>query len=100
MRHFCQLTTPIYLENKITLSVMIKRLHSEHWINKRQLEFLLPPTNPKKRIFYLLLKIHKANWCNSNMPSGRPIISDIGSKSYNISKYIDSFLEPLLNKHP
>jgi len=34
------------------------------------------------------------------MPPGRPIVSDTGSESYNISKYLEFFLKPLANKHP
>ena len=29
------------------------------------------------------------------VPPGRPIIGDIGSKSYNLCRYIDHFLQPL-----
>jgi hypothetical protein len=34
------------------------------------------------------------------MPPGRPIVSDCSSESYRVSNYIDSFLNPLSNKHP
>ena len=33
------------------------------------------------------------------MPKGRPIVSDVGSETYEISAYIDSFLQPLAQRH-
>ena len=50
----------------------------------------LAPTGSKPGILYGLPKVHKANL------SFRPILSAIGTHSYNISKYLLSLLNPLL----
>ena len=34
------------------------------------------------------------------MPEGRPIVSDCGSESYRVSKFIDSYIRPISIKHP
>ncbi|KAI3357064.1 hypothetical protein L3Q82_015447, partial [Scortum barcoo] len=61
-----------------------------------------PPDPPRPRLFYLLLKIHKdpETWpVPFLIPGGRPIVSDCGSESYQVTEYIDFFLNPLAKKH-
>ncbi len=69
-------------------------------ISERQLKYLLPPPDPRPRRLYTLPKIHKPpeKWIN-NIPPGRPIVSDINSESYNVSKFIDHYLKPIATKH-
>lgn len=74
---------------------LIKQLYTKHFITKKQYLFLLGPDRPRPRYFYLLPKIHKAPeaWTVPfEIPTGRPIVSDCNSCSYNISIYIDHFI--------
>jgi len=59
-------------------------LKIEGFLNKRQLEYLKGQDTLKERRFYLLPKIHqgRATWPFPDVPPGRPIVSDCGSKSY------------------
>lgn len=54
------------------------------------------------RKFYLLPKVHKPRnkWPQTNMPEGRPLVSDCGTESRRASELIDHFIKPLANKHP
>ncbi len=61
------------------------------------------PDSPRPRLFYLLPKIHKApaSWpVPGVIPSGRPIVSDCGSETYNVAEFIDYYLNPLSRQHP
>ena len=49
---------------------------------------------PRCAAFYLLPKIHK-----QNIP-GRPVVSNVGCPTYNISKYLSNLLKPLVKKCP
>lgn len=101
IEYYKRTNDPIWLRNKSNIKVILKKLLDGRWISQKQFLFLSPPTIVRPRIFYMLPKIHKPthDWPNQNMPPGRPIISDIDSESYNISKYIDFFLKPISNKH-
>ena len=73
-------------------------LRQTGYISDEELTFLTPPPDPRPRRMYILPKIHKdpQDWTVPfRIPPGRPIISDIESESYNIAKYIDSFLKPI-----
>ena len=101
--HYKRLDEPIYPSTAIKLRRLICELRTLGWITDKELTFLLPPTTPTPRKFYTLPKIHKSpdTWsipfC---VPPGRPIVSDIGSESYHISKYIDHFLKPITFLQP
>ena len=72
-------------------------------ISKKELEFLRAKRNSRERIFYLLPKIHKEShkWTiPDKIPPGRPIVSDVESESYAISKFIDYHLAPFATTHP
>ena len=45
---------------------------------------------PRHAIFYILLKLHK------NPVVGRPIVSSIGTITFNASRYLDHILQPLM----
>lgn len=82
---------------------IINRLYYKKYITAKQRDFLFGPTSPRERQFYLLPKIHKEpeSWpIPHRIPSGRPIVSDCNSATYNVSLYIDHFLGPLSTKHP
>ena len=75
-------------------------LYRKKYITTSQHNFLRN-FESKDRQFYLLPKVHKpkTDWHygpNDNLvPPGRPIISDVNSVTYQISKYINTFLLPL-----
>ena len=77
-------------------------MKSDAFISTKQLHFLLAKNTDRARTFYMLPKIHKprAKWPQPDMPEGRPIVSDYGSESYNVSKYIDSWIRPISIRHP
>ncbi|XP_072037657.1 uncharacterized protein [Amphiura filiformis] len=62
-------------------------------IQKRKLD--APPSEPSVPAFYGLPKIHKAE----PIPV-RPIVSSIGSITYNLAKYAAEILGPLVGKSP
>lgn len=59
------------------------------YISKDLADFLIQEY-PKVPSFYLLSKIHKPGF----LPKGRTIVAAQGSALENISKYIDSLLQP------
>lgn len=102
-KHYRQIQHPIYPETGKKITTIVHRLMKNRFINKKQAAYLTPPENPRPRHMYTLPKIHKepATWYKPfKVPQGRPIISDVGSESYLVSEYIDSFLAPLATKHP
>ena len=100
--HYKKLSEPIHPKITNQVNSIIHNLYKHKYLNKKQVKYLSVPDNPRNRELYLTPKIHKekSKWPNINMPPGRPIISDCGSDTYNISEYIDSFLAPLATKHP
>lgn len=85
------------------IRTIIQKLSDQNYINRRQLTYLFGPNEPRPRLFYLLPKIHKTpqSWTVPHkIPPGWPIISDCGSESYRIAKYIDHFSNPLAKLHP
>ena len=85
-----QLNNPKFYKKTATriVEILKKMMESDgKWINEKQFEFLAPPENPRIRYFYLLPKIHRPQdqWPNQFMPPGRPIVSDCGSESKNVS---------------
>lgn len=81
---------------------IIQLLHTKGVINTRQYRLLAPTTPQHPRNFYLLPKVHKhiSKWPHPRMPEGRPIVSDCGSETYEISRLIDYFLQPLAKTSP
>lgn len=90
-------------ETQTIVREKVEQLYRNKFINNKQKTYLMGPDNPRPRLFYLLPKIHKpsASWPVPNViPSGRPIVSHCGSETYNITEYIDFFLNPLSQQHP
>lgn len=77
------------------LQQILTHLHDAKFITTREFRFLLPPTQPRTRHFYLLPKLHKEVWPSSHMPPGRPIVSDVSSVSRKCSDLVSYFLLPL-----
>ena len=100
-KYYKKLDKAIWPENCKKFNSIICCLKDEGHINDKQVKYLEARSKSQTRIFYLLPKIHKPvnTWTDSNTPPGRPIISDCGSESYNISEYIDSHLKPIANRH-
>jgi hypothetical protein len=100
-KYYTPLDKPLYLDNCKEITNLLETLRYRKFINKKQFEFLSPAKEPRQRLFYLLPKIHKdrKKWPSVNMPPGRPIVSDVGSEAYEVSGYIDSFLQPLAQNH-
>jgi hypothetical protein len=100
--YYRRITEPLLKSNIIKINDILNRMLSEKFISYKQFEFLQARDSDRKRVFYLLPKIHKPRerWPQPDMPEGRPIVSDCGSESYRISQFIDSFLKPISIKHP
>ena len=101
-KYYTKLDVPIYMQNKPKIRNILIEIYKKGFIDKKQLEYLAGPVTVRKRIFYLLPKIHKSRtvWPQHNMPEGRPIVSDVNSESYRVSEYIDHFINPLSCLHP
>lgn len=81
------------------VSRILLSLRARGAINRKELAYLLPPSNPKPRRFYTLPKIHKRHPQNA-APPGRPIVSDVGSSTYHVGRMLDFFLGPLARRLP
>lgn len=101
-KYYAPLDEPVYLQNKPKIRNVLIEMYRKNFIDAKQFKYLSGPETCRKRIFYLLPKIHKSRdlWPNINMPEGRPIVSDVDSESYRISEYIDYFINPLSCTHP
>lgn len=101
-KYYRKLDRPIYPDNIVRINRIVDRMNSEGFIDDRQWEFLRAKADTcRPRRFYLLPKIHKdrSKWPAPDQPEGRPIVSDCGSESYEISKYMDHHIRPLSTRH-
>ena len=100
-RYYEKIQNPIFSETSLKVNEILQDLQNQRFISEKQFQYLKSPEEPRPRQFYMLPKIHKPldKWPVLNMPPGRPIISDCSSESYNVSEYIDHFLQPLASKH-
>lgn len=99
-RFYKKITTPLYPRNMKAITRILTRMHAKGHIARWE-RMAMTPVNPKPRRFYGLPKIHKdyKKWHNG-FPPLRPIISDCGSESYEVAKYISHHLRPLACRHP
>lgn len=99
--YYRKLDMPIYKDNINKINGIINTIYTDRLINRKQFNYLQAKESDRSRTFYLLPKIHKENakWPQKDMPEGRPIVSDVESESYRISKFIDSIIRPLSMKH-
>lgn len=100
--YYRKLDHPIYENNVPKINSILQDMLSANYITDQQFNFLRASTTDRRRIFYILPKIHKprSKWPQPSMPEGRPIVSDCGSESYRVSQYIDSFIRPISIRHP
>jgi len=100
-KYYAKLPLPIYHSNVEKIRTVLGEILAAKRITKNQYRFLSGPATYNARTFYLLPKIHKPRekWPSPDMPEGRPIVSDVGSETYRVSEYIDSFINPLACKH-
>lgn len=101
--HYKPINHSLQPQAKDKIRNLVLELYTNHFICKKQYDFLIGPDQPRPRAFYLLPKIHKPpeSWTVPfEVPPGRPIVSDCSSTTYNISFFIDHFLNPLSSKHP
>jgi hypothetical protein len=75
------------------LSTYLRDCEKEHKL-EHQIVQALTPRQPRTPCFYMLPKIHKQG------TPGRPIISASGGPTDQISRYVDSFLKPLVPHIP
>lgn len=101
-KYYTPLVNPLFHDTSIMIRKLVDKLFVQKLISEKQKKFLTPPEFPRPRLFYLLPKTHKppSSWPTNDMPPGRPIISNCGSETNHIAKYIDFFLEQISNKHP
>jgi len=100
-KFYKRLDGPIHQENTKKLNDILMAMYHEGYLTDKNLKYLWANDNAKNRTFYLLPKVHKArnSWPHTNMPAGRPIVSDCGTECANICEYIDYWLAPLATKH-
>ena len=102
-QHYKPIQDSIQPHTQVRLRTIIKSLYERRYITAKQRDYLYGPDTPRQRLFYLLPKIHKEpdTWTIPfEVPPGRPIVSDCNSESYNISEYIDHYINPLSTHHP
>lgn len=101
--HYKKLSQPVFPKITNRVNEILLNLKKKKHLNKKQVEYLSVPNNPRNRQLYLTPKIHKdlTKWPVPNkMPPGRPIVSDCGSDTYRVTEYIDHHLKELSTKHP
>ncbi|KAL7384032.1 hypothetical protein ABVT39_023002 [Epinephelus coioides] len=101
--HYKSIPSTMQHNTQLQIRHIIQTLYTKKYISAKQRNFLSGPNNPRPRYFYLLPKIHKQpqSWTiPSEVPPGRPIVSDCNSATYNVAQYIDHFLSPLSTRHP
>ena len=99
--YYQKIDKPIYKTNINKINTILESMKKDNYITDKQLNYLKATDTDRARTFYLLPKIHKPKekWPQPNMPEGRPIVSDVGSESYRVSQFIDSFTRPISTGH-
>lgn len=97
-----ELEKPLYPQTKGEVKQILESLHKQKYINAKQKQYLMGPTEPRIRKFYILPKIHKPKekWTiPGEIPPGRPIVSDCSSDTYGTAELLEFYLTPLAQKH-
>ena len=100
--YYQPLAAPIYLDTAAQIRGIVESMAQDKIISPKQSRYLIGEDAPRKRLFYLLPKIHKApdTWpIPFKIPPGRPIVSDCGSESYSVAEFLDYYLNPLSILH-
>lgn len=80
---------------KDKLIKLVEKGYEMHILNNKERLYLIPLA-PRIPTIYFLPKVHK----DPIHPPGRPIISGIDSITSRIGRYIDFFLQPLVEHFP
>ena len=102
-RHYREIDEPQFPRNCEIFNRILNEMKLKGLISSKEINFLRTTQDARERIFYLLPKIHKETnkWTvPDKIPPGRPIVSDVNSESYAISKFIDYHLAPYATSHP
>lgn len=100
--HYRQLPSSIMPEASTKYNEALQTMQALNLISKKAYQYLKANPNNRSRLFYLLPKIHKEphKWTLPNrIPTSRPIVSDSGSATYRIAKFVDFHLAPFSNIH-
>ena len=78
-------------------NLLLKKLHEEGTIDEKTYEWgLVNEKTVQTHTFYHVPKIHK----NRESPPGRPIVSGIGGPTERLSKLVDHWLQPVVQRLP
>ena len=99
--HYKKIEQPISLNDHEEINELLLKLKNLKYITKKEFTFLQPNPDGRPRKIYFTPKIHKnpSSWPLPNIPPARPIVSDVGSDTYNLSQLIDYYLAPFSNRH-
>lgn len=102
-QYYRKLDSPINEQTAQEIDLILEKILQLGYITRAQRSYLQGERPPKARSIYFLPKIHKdpSSWPTPfEIPAGRPIVSDCDSETYQISEYLDSFLNPMSSLHP
>jgi hypothetical protein len=100
-KYYLPLEQSVAEDTCVQINQVLYDMHRCGFITDKQLKYLKAERSHTPRSFYMLPKIHKprGKWPHPEMPAGRPIVSNCGSPTEKICKFIDYFLKPLATKH-
>lgn len=93
--NYIQIPSPVDRKVFYKIKQCLTHLRNNRMITAAEFNFLMPENDYSCRKLNILPKIHKTLWPQSDMPPGRPIISDVNSVSRNVANFLDYFLKPL-----
>ncbi|NJL55419.1 hypothetical protein HC928_09700 [bacterium] len=101
-KYYISIPAPIFKHTIPLINNTLQDMLVDGAISQKQYDFLRATGDDRPRQFYILPKIHKPRdkWPSTDMPEGRPIVSDTGSESYRVAKFINSFIRPISMSHP
>ena len=80
------------------ITKLIKVGQENEWITESDAKAMMPPGEKGAGRLYGLPKIHKGIPVGKNIPKCRPIVSQSGSNTEGISKYVDSHAKDLMRR--
>lgn len=100
--HYKKLENLISAKKHTDIENILSKLKETKYLTEKEMEYFTPDPDGRPRTIYFLPKIHKnrTTWPLTDIPPGRPIISDVSSDSYNLSILLDHFLAPFSKSHP
>jgi hypothetical protein len=95
--HYERLQTDPTKDIAATSNEFFKELYNRDIINEKTMEWgLINKDSVKTHTFYHLPKIHK----DPTNPPGRPIVSGVGGPTERLSKLVDHWLQPVVQRLP